>query len=153
MSLLLSPSWKSHPGQHIGKISACRFKGSTVRGQTQGEPSICNLQSAIRNLKSRVVPPPGLEPGTPGLGIRSSIRLSYGGMRAALLRRWLENSGNVLHQRQFVCKQFSFHYAHRRALSVMPLSLTAQVLFLTLLRSSLHSGWNIVNREQRLEIL
>ncbi|MDH3898546.1 MAG: hypothetical protein OEV18_14305, partial [Deltaproteobacteria bacterium] len=38
-------------------------------------------------------------------------------------------------------------------LNVMPLSLTAQVLFLTLLRSSLHSGWNMVNREQRLEIL
>ncbi len=27
-----------------------------------------------------VVPPAGLEPATPGLGIRSSIRLSYGGI-------------------------------------------------------------------------
>jgi hypothetical protein len=56
--------------------------------------------------------------------------------------RWLENCGNVLHQRLFVCKQFSFHYAHHRALSVMPFSLTAQAPFLTLLRSNPHSGCN-----------
>ena len=51
-------------------------------GFSEGE--IPNSKSEIPNPKSKMVPPAGLEPATPGLGIRSSIRLSYGGIKDGL---------------------------------------------------------------------
>ena len=62
--------------------------------ESQGQ--ISNPKSEIRNPKSKMVPPAGLEPATPGLGIRSSIRLSYGGIWDRLtkigLAKIVENS-------------------------------------------------------------